>query len=314
MPDRATRTSVNRRRRPRKSASAKWWNAFTLFWRLCRLTALSAYYHDVFGNAKGAAYSALFAFFPLLTTTAIILIRFQAQFISDALYHFLSDVLPPGTQKLVFYYFTVQGTQPAFLPITGMAVSVWAGSGLMTTLMQGFHVAYHLPGGRSFVRERLIAILLVFSAAIPVLFASVLIFFGIHTENLIISWLGLLPAGEELQGWVSVLGNLVRYVVSFLAIILGAAILYYLGPNRPLRWRNVWPGAVLATVLWLAATMVFTWYARHIAHYNVMYGSIAAVILLLVWMYVLSVIAFIGCEFNAELERARSAHRQGRRS
>jgi membrane protein len=66
----------------------------------------------------------------------------------------------------------------------------------------------------------------------------------------------------------------------------------------------VWPGAVLTTILWLVATLVFTWYVRHIGNYNVMYGGIATVVLLLVWMYVLSIIAFVGCEFNAELEKA----------
>jgi membrane protein len=65
----------------------------------------------------------------------------------------------------------------------------------------------------------------------------------------------------------------------------------------------VWPGAVLATALWFATTLLFAWYVRNIANYNVMYGSIAAVIALLVWMYLLALIAFIGCEFNVEWEK-----------
>ncbi len=68
--------------------------------------------------------------------------------------------------------------------------------------------------------------------------------------------------------------------------------------------RFVWPGAVLATVLWLLATTGFGWYVRHVAHYNVMYGSIGAGIALLVWMYLLAAIALIGCEFNAAYERS----------
>jgi membrane protein len=275
----------------------------TFTWHACHRSFVAAYRDDAFGIAKGAAYSALLAFFPLLATVATILVRFQASFISDAIYNFLSEILPPGTQDLVFYYFAIRGRHPVLVPITGMLVSVWAGSGVMTSLMQGFNAAYHVPEGRSFVRERLIAIVLVFSAAIPVLFASALIFFGLRAEKLVLGWLGLVPAGVELRGWVSWLGYLVRYAVSFIAIIQGATILYYIGPNRKQRWRSVWPGAVVTTVVWLVATSVFAWYARNIANYNVMYGSIAAVVLLLVWMYVLSVIAFIGCEFNAHLEK-----------
>ena len=273
-----------------------------LTWHAFRRSFVAAYRDNAFGIAKGAAYSALLAFFPLLATAATILIRFEASFISDAIYNFLSEILPPGTQDLVFYYFAIRGRQPVLVPITGMLISVWAGSGVMMSLMEGFRAAYHVPGGRSFVRERLIAILLVFSAAIPVLFASGLIFFGLRAERWLLGLIGFAPVGPELRGWVSILGHLIRYVVSFVGIILGATILYYIGPNRQQRWRRVWPGAVLTTVLGLAAISIFAWYARNIANYNVMYGSIAAVILLLVWMYVLSVIAFIGCEFNAQLE------------
>ena len=81
------------------------------------------------------------------------------------------------------------------------------------------------------------------------------------------------------------------------------SLLYYFGPYRRQRWHFVWPGAVLATILWLLATSGFGWYVTHIAHYNVLYGSVGAALALLVWMYVMAVIALIGCEFNAEYER-----------
>ncbi len=272
--------------------------------QFCGRAFVSAYKDNALGSGKGAAYSALLAFFPLLTTAATILVRFRAEFISDAIYNFLSQILPPGTQDLVFYYFAVRGKQPVFVPITGMLVSVWAGSGAMVSLMQGFNKAYRVQEGRPWVRERVIAILLVFSAAIPVLFASGLIFFGIHAEDWIVDLLGLTREGETMRGWVAVVGKMLRYAISLGAIVLGATILFCFAPNRRLSWRRVWPGAVLTTILWLAATSVFAWYVRHIGNYNVMYGGIATVVLLLVWMYVLSIIAFVGCEFNAELEKA----------
>jgi len=78
------------------------------------------------------------------------------------------------------------------------------------------------------------------------------------------------------------------------------------GPNRPQRWRLVFPGAMLATGLWLAVMLGFGWYVRHIADYNVLYGSIGAVIALLGWMYVQSLVALIGCEFNAAYEKAQA--------
>ncbi len=108
---------------------------------------------------------------------------------------------------------------------------------------------------------------------------------------------------EQIQGWVALLGTLINYAVALATVSLVAALLYHFGPNRPKNWLAVWPGAMVATVLWLVVTSAFAWYVRNIADYNVLYGSIGAVIALLVWMYLLALVALIGCEFNAERER-----------
>jgi membrane protein len=69
----------------------------------------------------------------------------------------------------------------------------------------------------------------------------------------------------------------------------------------------VWPGAILATVLWMLATALFAWYIRNITNYNVIYGSVGTSMALLIWMYLLAAIALFGCAFNAELERTEAA-------
>lgn len=267
--------------------------------------ALQATYEDgCLGFAKGAAYSAILSFFPLLTTVATILVHTRANWVTHNISLFLRTVLPPGTEQLVFEYFAVRGQQPVLLPVTAVLLSIWAASGATVSLMQGFKAAYRIPTGRPFVQERTVAILLVFSAFIPVLVASALVLLGGRAEAAVGNWLGLLPRGARLKGGLAAAGLIVRYLISLGSIALGAAILFYVGPNRPKRWHSVVPGAIVATVLWLGATLGFGWYVRNIANYNVMYGSIAAAILLLVWMYVLAVIAFIGCEYNAVCERA----------
>jgi membrane protein len=149
------------------------------------------------------------------------------------------------------------------------------------------------------------AILLVLATAVPVAAASALVLFGNRTEQFVLIKLGVLPAGQELGSWVKLVASAARYIVAFAANVAMAATLYRLGPNRVQRWRLLWPGAVVSTVLWLASTLGFTWYVRNIAGYNVLYGSIAAAIALLVWMYVLAAVILIGCEFNAEYERLK---------
>ncbi len=284
-----------------KPAARRFYGTARLF-----LLALQATYEDgCLGYAKGAAYSLLLAFFPVLATTAAILVNTRADWVTRTISRFLSQVLPPGTQDLVLRFFAVD-RQPVLLPITAGLIAVWVASGAIASFLEGFRAAYRIPAGRPLVHERLVAILLVFSAAIPVIAASVFVLLGTQVERSAASWLGLLPSGLEWRGWLSVAGLAVRYAIALGAIVLGASILYYFGPNRRQKWAHTWPGAVVATTLWLVATLGFGWYVRNIANYRVVYGSIAAAILLLVWMYVLAVIAFIGCEFNALHERSRA--------
>jgi membrane protein len=276
--------------------AARWW------WLLKR--AFVASYEDgCFGIAKGAAYSALLSFIPVLTALATILVQVNAQKVSSMISQFLFIAVPPGSEDLVQYSFTIRGERPVHLLVLATLVSIWAASGLMATLMEGFQAAYRLPSGRPFVRQRLVAILLVFIAAAPVIAGSSLLVLGDRVEKWFLGALGVLPAGEQLRGWVLVAGVISRYAVALGAISVATAGMFYFGPNRRQKWKFVLPGAYLSTVLWLAVTILFAWYVRNIANYNVMYGSIGAVIALLVWMYVLAVVALLGCEYNAERER-----------
>jgi membrane protein len=278
-----------------------------MWWKLLLQSIISAWRHGQIGTAKAAAFSALLAFFPLLATTATVLVRVRAEFASQTLQHFLAEVLPPGAADLVFNYLARRGAQPVLLPVTAMALSVWAAGGVVTSLLQGFRAAYGLSRARPFPADTLVALLLVVAAVGPVLGACALVLLGARVEHWAAAGLGLLPAGVQLRGWVFVLGRLARYAVAITAIVAGAAMLYYFGPNRRQRWRFVWPGALLATALCLGATSLFAWYARNLANYNVMYGSIAAVIALLIWMYLLALIALVGCEFSAAYEKLHRA-------
>ena len=108
---------------------------------------------------------------------------------------------------------------------------------------------------------------------------------------------------RDLRGWVRIVWQFLSFVIAFGAMVLTSSLVYYFGPNRKQRFRSGVPGAVAATILWLAATLGVAWYFRHITDYSVLYGSVGAGLALLVWSYVLGVIALYGCEFNAALER-----------
>lgn len=272
-----------------------------------RQTAVSAYEDNCFGIAKGIAYSGLLALFPILTSIAAILLRANAEAVSRTLARLLFEVVPPGSEELVRYQFVVRGQRPIWLVVVAATLSVWAASGAMMSLMEGFQAAYRLPGGRPFLKQRGMAVWLVFIFALPAVGASFLLVFGARMENQVFNELGIKAPGGNLTGWAAVLSVSARYIAAFGCVVLVTGLVYYFGTNRPMKLNRVWAGAFLATGLWVLATSAFGWYVRNLANYNVMYGSIAAVIVLLVWMYLLAIIALFGCELNAERERLLSA-------
>lgn len=284
----------------RRVVQAGFWQRL---WWVFRHSLVMTYRDGCLGTAKAIAYSGLLAFFPMLTVVATILVHANAEAVSRTIARLLFEIVPPGTEQLVERAFTVRGERPLYLLIVAMLLSIWAAAGAMASLMEGFRAAYRIPAGRSAVKDRLVAILLVFFAALPVIGASALIVFGGRIQGRILTRIGVVAYGEQIQGWVSLLGALINYAVALATVSFVAALLYHFGPNRPKNWLAVWPGAMVATVLWLAVTSAFAWYVRNIADYNVLYGSIGAVIALLVWMYLLALVALIGCEFNAERER-----------
>ncbi len=280
----------------------------TLFWLLQR-TVFSAFDHNCLSVAKGAAYSALLSFFPLIASAAAILVQTRAQFVSDLLERALSQIVPPGSEDLVLRQFSVTGSRPILLLILAAVISLWAASGVVKSLIEGFHAAYHVPKDRGILHGSVVAFALVLLAAVPLVAASLLILFGGQIERIALYWMKVDPIWTPLAGLWELLSRLARYVLAFATTVTVSATLYYFGPYRRQRWRYVWPGAILATLLWLAATSGFAWYVTHMGHYNVMYGSIGAGIALLVWMYLIAIVALIGCEFNAQWERA-AAHRE----
>ena len=273
-------------------------NPRTIAW-LLRRSLLSSFDDNCFGIAKGAAYSALLSFFPVLTSAATILVQTRAEFVSTTMEDALSQVVPPGTGDLVMQQFRVNGARPLSLLIVAGLVSLWAASGVIKSLIEGFQSVYKVPRSRSFLHGSAVAMSLVLLSTLPLVGASVLILFGGQIEKVVLKNIEVNPLFWQ---WLS---RIARYVLAFMTTVVVTAMLYYFGPYRQQRWRFVWPGAVLATILWLLATSGFAWYVRNIAHYNVLYGSVGAALALLVWMYLMAVIALIGCEFNAEYERTR---------
>jgi membrane protein len=269
-----------------------------------RDAVLGAYSHGALACAKGASYSALLSFFPVLTTTTAILVQMNAASVSRKITGALFKVAPPGVEDLIRYQMTQRGSRPVALPILAGLLALWAASGVMMSLMEGFQATYERRNRRGILHGRWVALWLVMVSIGPVVGASFLLIFGDWVENRVLQVIGVLEIGETLKGGVKFVSMLTRYAISMLTIVVVTALLYLYGPDAG-RGRKIWPGSFLATGLWLAITAVFAWYVRNIANYNVLYGSIGAVMALCVWMYLLALAAIVGCEYNARLDAGK---------
>ncbi len=262
-----------------------------------RVALWRAFVHDAFGVAKGAAYSAILTLFPALMVAGAIIATFEnsAEYmreVSGAAY----QVLPPGPSGLVRAFFeTAQGKSVRVL-VAASLITLWTASGVMISWMEGFRNAYQFPKVWGVVKERLISFALVIMAGIPLTFATVLVAFGNQIEANVTNQLGHDLGPLVLFVWTSL-----RWLIAILTSVAVMQLIYHNAVPRTLSWHTVLPGAALATAIWFPATIAFGWYVRHFAAYSLFYGSLAAAIVLLIWLYIISVIVLVGAEFNALL-------------
>ena len=260
-----------------------------------RLAFWRAFQHDAFAVAKGAAYSAILTLFPgvLVIASILTLSHTTAAFVREISYA-VGRILPEGTASAVQQYF--EGTRPVpikFLFTTSF-LTLWTATGVMISWMEGFRNAYQLPKVWGLIQERTVAIELVLMAGVPMGFASFLVAFGLQIEN----WM-IFHAGRELGPYILGMWTLVRWLIATVTSIAVIALIYHNGVPRTQPWHRVLPGAMLATVMWFLSTVLFGWYIRNFAHYDVIYGSVGTAIALLIWTYLISMVVLVGAEFNA---------------
>ena len=263
---------------------------------LFRSAVWRAFQHDAFATAKAAAYSSILTLFPAFLVMASILgVSQQADAFTLEISRVIGKVLPAGTTSLALAYFNTSKIRPVHVILSASLVMLTAASGVLVSWMTAFRRAYGIQGNPwGFWKERAMAFLLIPIAAIPMGFATILVAFGNQFQN----WLAL-HTFYELRVAVLLVWSGGRWTIGMLTSIAVIALIYHLAIPRTQSWRRVLPGAMLATVLWFAATLCFGWYVTNYANYAVIYGSLAAVIALLVWLYLVSIVVLIGAEFNA---------------
>jgi membrane protein len=270
--------------------------------RHIRKTLWLALDHDVFNTAKAAAYSGMLCFFPaVLVLTALLAQVPEGQSLVGEMRGSLDQVLPPGTMNLLQSSLNERPQRSTQLIFSAVTLSVFAGLGVMLSLMEGFRRAYNIRRNTwAFWQKRLRALLLVPIVLLPLSLASLLLMFGHQIEL----WM-IVKAGHEMRHVVLFLWRMARWGVAVATGVSVLAALYHFGTRRTEHWGWVLPGAITATLVWFPATLAFGWYVTRVADYSRFYGSFAAGIATLVWLYLTSFSALLGAELNGVLYQHR---------
>jgi membrane protein len=259
---------------------------------------LQALAHDVVNTAKAAAYSGMLMFFPtvLVITTLVSQVEESTSLIGESR-AVLEQFLPPDTLDLVQSAILTHHLHSNQLILSASILSLFAGLGVMLSLMEGFRRAYQLPPEDwTFWGRRARALALVPIALLPLGLASLIIVFGHQIEIWIIE-----NAGHELRPFVVLFWRFIRWLVSIGTILTVLTALYHFGTRRREHWLWVLPGAIAGTLIWFPVTLAYGFYVTRVADYTRIYGSFAAGIATLVWLYLSSFSVLLGAELNGVL-------------
>lgn len=271
-------------------------------WQLGRDVFEEIIRNNLFGRAAELAFYFLFALFPmiLLMVTLFGLFTSQSIELQNDLLSYLADFLPPTAFQLLRTVASELVANASGGKLTfGIVSALWFISGGISSMISALNLANHVRETRSWFKVRAIALGL--SLLISILLLAALFFVLVGSD--FVGWLG---AKLRLHPVVVLIWKTIQWPTAILFVTMSCSLVYYCGPDLKERLPRHWltPGSVFGALVWLVASFGFRAYLHFFNNYSASYGSLGAVMILLVWLYVAGLAYLIGAEINAEIERA----------
>jgi membrane protein len=265
---------------------------------LKRTLAESFYKDDLFSMAAQLAYYFFLSLFPALIFFISIASFFPVTNLMDEVVRSLGRVAPPEVLAFLLDQMKKISNQNQGGVLTlAFLFTIWSTSAAMMSVLTTLNQAYDIEESRPWWKTRLTAILLTIGLALFILTSAALVVAGPELAERIADRYGLGAAFE--WGW-----KILQWPAILLFVITAVALVYYFAPDAEQEFVLITPGAVLATVLWIVASLGVRLYIANFGNYTETYGALAGVMIMLLWFYVSGLCILIGAELNAEIEHA----------
>ncbi len=253
--------------------------------------------HRILALAAGMTFYSLLAIFPALAALVAIYSLFADPSAIAAHLDSMSGILPGGAIDIARDQLTrvaSKGQQAlGWTFLAGLVVSLWSANAAMKSLFDTLNIIYGEREARGFVMLNIVSLAFTLAAIVFGLLALA----AVVILPVVLNHLGL-------PGRTDVLLRAGRWPGLFIALTISLSVIYRYGPyRRSARWRWISWGSVIAAVLWLAASALFSWYAANFGTYNQTYGSLGAVIGFMTWLWISATAVLVGAEVDATLER-----------
>lgn len=250
---------------------------------------------DIFALASQLAYYLILAFFPFLifVITLIGFINLNESAVLDGLSRLLPTSVFQLTESITI---EIIGSQNKSLLGISILITIWSATSGFRAVIKGINKAYHIEEDRNYIRRTIISLFGTVALAFSVLTALALLVFGNIIGKTLI---GILPFPEI----TVIIWNILRNGVGIFALILVFAAIYRYAPAKKIRWKEVLPGSIVSALGWVIISMIFSFYINNYSNYSRVYGSLAAVFILMIWLFLTSIIFIFGVEINSVLAK-----------
>jgi membrane protein len=256
---------------------------------------------EVFGRAAELSYYFLLALFPLLIflTSTIGVVLGSGTGTRQALFSYIARVMPPSAYQLIDSTMAEVSASSSGSKISlGILAALWAASNGLGAITQSLNVAYDVKENRPWWKQRLTAIGLTIALSVLIISALILVVAGGHIAEFLAGKFGF-------SSVFALTWKILQWPVVLAFMMLAFALIYYFAPDlRNQAWKWLTPGAAIGVALWLAVSLAFRVYLHFFDSYSKTYGSLGAVIVLMLWLYFTGAAILIGGEINSEIENA----------